>query len=107
MNAPLKLVVRPHVPDDLRELAEYLDTQSDEQGDLFILAAIRTFQQLREFPGIGSPKLCPGLAITDLRSWAVQGYPNHLIYYHSHGGAVVVFAVLHGSRDVRKILRRR
>ena len=57
-------------------------------------------------PGIGSLKNFRG-KLKDIRSWPVDGFPNHLVYDRFTATAVIVLGILHGSRDVSRILRRR
>jgi len=53
---------------------------------------------------MGSPKRFKQANLSGIRSWAVGGFPNHLIYYRVHPDAVIVLAVLHGARDIGSIL---
>ena len=47
------------------------------------------------------------LKLREVRSWPVEGFPNHLVYYRFTPNALIVPAVIHGSGDVSRILRRR
>ncbi len=91
-----KIVLRRGVPDDLHDVVAYLERTSLAVADRFIEAAFRAFDQLAEMPGIGSPKQFGKTGPKGVRSWAVPGFPNHLIYYQVHAEAVIVLAVLHG-----------
>ena len=42
-----------------------------------------------------------------LRFWTLTRYPNYTIVYRPESSPVQVVAVLHGKRDVRRILRDR
>ena len=52
---------------------------------------------------IGSLFRC---SVTGLRSWPVKGFETIRIYYLKLPGRLRVLRILHGKRDVRRILRR-
>ena len=107
MSTGRRVVLRPEVPDDLRAVVEYLERDSVEAADRFIENAFAAFHRIRDMPGVGSPKTFRRTGLKDVRSWAVPGFPNHLIYYQARPDAVVVLAVIHGARNVRAALRGR
>jgi plasmid stabilization system protein ParE len=72
----------------------------------FLDAAEHTITSLLHMPGSGSLKMLPG-RLSEIRSWAVRGFPNHLVLYEIRGRDVYVFAVVHGSRRYQRLLRSR
>jgi plasmid stabilization system protein ParE len=104
----MKRAVRRHaaVEDDILELASFIAKSSREQAFRFLDAAEGTVMSLRHMPGRGSPKMLPG-RLGEIRSWAVRGFPHHLVLYEIRGRDVYVFAVVHGSRSYQKLLRER
>lgn len=40
-----------------------------------------------------------------IRSFAVRGFPNHIIFYLKVHGGIEVLRVLHGARDLRRDLK--
>jgi len=58
-------------------------------------------------PGKGSPKQLDDPLLMNVRSWAVAGFPNHLILYEMRGADVFVLAVVHGARQYERALRDR
>lgn len=105
MSAAARAILRPQVPDDLHEIVVHLDQRSPAAADRFVDAAFAGFERVREMPGIGSPKSFRRPTLVGVRSWAVPGFPNHLIYYQTKDDAIVVLAVLHGARNVRMVLK--
>ena len=104
----MKRSARRHaaVEDDILDLAAYIATDSREQAFRFLDAAEHTITSLHHIPGKGSLKMLPG-RLKDVRSWAVRGFPNHLVLYEVRGRDVFVLAVIHGSRRYQKLLRER
>lgn len=89
------------------DLAGWIARDSLEVAYRFLDAAESSILSLRRFPGRGSPKQVPRLKVFQLRTLAVVGFPKHLIFYEVRSSGVFVFAVLHGSRDYRRVLRGR
>lgn len=102
-----KVVLRPEVADDLHGIVAYLEQSSIDVANRFAPAVFLGFDQLAEMPGMGSLKQFRSRPMRDIRSWAVPGFRNHLIYYRIHSDAVIVLGVMHGAREVSKELRSR
>jgi toxin ParE1/3/4 len=98
---------RPGVDDDIYDLAVYLIEHSEDAARRFVDAVQKTLKDLAQAPGMGSPKQFEHPALVEVRSWAVEGFRNHLIYYVRLADGIDVLAVMHGSRDVEAHLARR
>ena len=98
---------RPGVDDDVYFLALYLLEQSEEATRRFVDAVEVTLKDLAVRPGMGSPKHYDAAELENVRSWAVQGFPNHLIYYVPLPDGIDVLAIMHGARDVQRHLLKR
>ena len=55
-------------------------------------------------PGIGSQRPFPNLP--GLRSWPVPGFEDIRVYYVQTPGVLRIVRVLHGSRDLGRILKK-
>jgi plasmid stabilization system protein ParE len=96
------------VSDDIAATAAYLaEHGSQEIADRFVSQAVRACGDLAHMPGKGSPKSFRSRPGTTIRTWAVPTFPNHLIFYVAASDHVRILAILHGSRDVQRILRER
>jgi toxin ParE1/3/4 len=95
---------RPGVDDDIYDLAAYLIDRSEDAARRFVDAFQITLKDLAAAPGKGSPKQFDDPALMHVRSWAVDGFPNHLIYYFRLPDGIDVLAVMHGARDVESEL---
>lgn len=56
-------------------------------------------RQIRQEPGIGSPRLALALRSPALRIWPIKGFP-HLILYLDLPDGVQIWRVLHSARDI-------
>ena len=72
---------RPGAEDDIFELAKYLLGQSEDAARRFVNAAQKTLKDLARMPGMGSLEAFDEPALAEVRSWRVEGFANHPIYY--------------------------
>ena len=99
-----ELIVAPAARADL--LAQW-DFYADEVGrpdlgDRFFVCAEATFKKLARTPGLGPPRAFRNAKAKKLRSWQVEHFPRHLVFYRplpDERGAEIV-RVLHGARDL-------
>lgn len=63
-------------------------------------------RQLSITPNIGAPKEFGNPALKGIRILPVRGFEDFLIFYLAQGDAVTVIRVLHGMRDLARILKR-
>ena len=97
---------RRGVDDDVLELARYLIEQSEEAARRFVDAVQTTLKDLAQMPGMGSRKDFDDPELSEVRSWRVEGFSNHLIYYFPLSDGIDVLAIMHGARDVESLLKR-
>ena len=57
-------------------------------------------------PQCGSPKPLKNSSFSGLRFTAVQGFEDILIFYIVEPEALRIIRVLHGKRDIKKLLER-
>jgi toxin ParE1/3/4 len=62
--------------------------------------------QLLRMPGIGSPNELKNPSLKGLRAWPVKDFDEILIFYVVEKEAVKVIRILHGKRDIARILKR-
>jgi plasmid stabilization system protein ParE len=61
-------------------------------------------KQLLKLPGRGAPKLMRNPALAGLRVWPVEGFEGMRIFYLVQGETLKVIRILHGKRDINRIL---
>jgi plasmid stabilization system protein ParE len=95
----------PDVADDIAAIAEYIAHDSEDAARRFAPAVEATIRGLADFPGKGSPKWFEHPRLAGIRSWAVDGFPNHLILYRREADeSVYIVTVIHGARQLPGIL---
>ena len=81
---------------------------SPEAAFRFAPAVEATIRGLAAMPGKGSLKFPDHPRLADVRSWAVDGSPNHLILSLREADASIwVLSVTHGARQLPGMLLRR
>ena len=105
MSGPRKKIVRERLAQrDLEEHVDYLADRSPAVAVRFIDAAEQAFKRLRQTPEIGGLWDFQDPRLRGIRVWPIRGFRNHLIFYRVTETAVQVLRVLHGSRDIERIL---
>ena len=72
----LRVILRPEVPQDLREIVTYLEFHSSAAADRFVEAFFSAVDDLAVMPGKGSPKRLRMRRPQGIRSWWVPGFRN-------------------------------
>jgi toxin ParE1/3/4 len=106
----VKVGVRYHrdVRDDIKAIADFIAKNSIDAALRFAPAVDATISMLSEMPGMGSLKEFDDPRLIGIRSRAVKGFRNHLIFYRRDpDGAVRILAVTHGARNLPGFLLRR
>lgn len=87
----------------IRQFRYYLvDQDAPAVAFRFREAVIESVEQLKPHPRMGT--LFQG-SISGLRSWPVKGFEAIRIYYIDDPGRLRVVRILHGKRNVRRILK--
>ena len=103
----MKVVYREAALQDLTRLIRYYLVDQDVP-----LVAIRfrksfstTVNRIRIRPAIAPPCLIRGAAKAgDLRSWPLDGFRSTRVYFLLSEGQLEIVRILHGKRNVRRIL---
>ena len=88
---------------DLQAIYRYIRLDDEAIARCFLESAYDSFEFLADHPMIDRAR--PEFGHPDLRSWRVQGFRNHLIFYRPNSGRVQIWRVLHGSLDLHQIVR--
>ena len=100
----MTLIVKSPVWDDLRKIGKRIAKNNRDAADRFFTAAEQTFELLSQHPRIGRVR---SFSIPGVRSWAVSGFPNYLIFYLPTATEIQILAVLHGARDLPRVIEER
>jgi toxin ParE1/3/4 len=100
----VKIEIHPRAEADIIRQFRYYLVDQDAPGVAFRFrkAVLESIEQLRPHPRMGT--LYQG-SISDLRSWPVKGFEVIRIYYVEIPARLRVVRILHGKRDVRRLLK--
>jgi len=102
-----RYVVRPKADEDLDNQALYLAEQaSADVGHRFLIAAHETFSLLATQPDMGWHPRLEHPTLTSLRVFRISGFDRMLVLYRPMTDGVEIIRVMHGSRDIERLLRR-
>ena len=94
-----RFVLTPAAEGDLLKIIEYLEGDNPNAVLKVVDALDQAMQRLAESPGIGHVR--PDLTDEDVRFWPVFTY---LVVYRPETKPLEIVRVLHGKRDVERIL---
>lgn len=102
----MKVLYRQTASDDIvRQFRYYLLTADAPEIALRFREAVRrTIQSLGQNPHVGPRYSSSTPRLQNLRSWPVSGFEAVRIYYALEADAVHIIRILHGKRDVKRIL---
>lgn len=98
-------VLTPLAKADIFDIWAYIAENSETAADGVEQAIYEACAFLAEGPlhGHTRPDLTPRL----LRFWTLTRYPNYTVVYRPETAPLQVVAVLHGKRNIRRVLRQR
>jgi toxin ParE1/3/4 len=106
VNAPY--AVKPQANLDLDEHADYLSQEASlELGLRFLTAAHETFALLATHPNMGWQARLRHPALKSLRVFRIAGFERMLVLYQPLPDSVDILRVVHGSRNLQALFRRR
>ncbi len=99
------IIKLPRAETDLIGCYTYLGEQASiETADRFLNAVDKTLSLIAKSPGIGAPHETNHPQLTELRSLPVSKFKRYVLYYQAFDDRIEVVRVLHGARDIRRIL---
>jgi toxin ParE1/3/4 len=98
------IIKREEAKRDLDLYAAYIGEASPEAAIRFLDAAEASFRGLAEirYKGIRYESLDP--ALEGMRRFSIRGFEKFLIFYFPRENGIEVIRVIHGSRDILKII---
>ena len=94
----------PEAQIDIEELGLYFSERAPEVENRFYQAIDKTVRVLARSPNLGERFPTQNPKLQGMRVWRIDGFPNHLIFYHSVGDRLEILRVFHGARDYATIL---
>ena len=102
--ASLQVEYREEADADIEKIAFYFAQNAPEVKNRFYQAIDKTVRVLARSPNLGERFPTQNPKLQGMRVWRIDGFPNHLIFYHSTGGRLEILRVFHGARDYATIL---
>lgn len=99
-------IILPAAQADIDDTAEYIAQDSLAAGIALLEATATTLQDVVDMPGIGRER--EDLAherLAGIRSVAIKGFANWLVFYRTIENGIEVIRVLHGARDLETLFR--
>ena len=90
---------------DIFDVWAYIAENNETAADRVEQAIYEACAFLAEGPQRGHTR--PGLTPRSLRFWTLTRYPNYTLVYRPGTAPLQIIAVLHGKRNIRRILKQR
>jgi len=100
-----RILRRPVALRDLIANGRHIAKENPMAAEHFLDAAERTFTELARHPLIGPERHFQRRR--GMRSWRVDDFHDYLIFYRPIEDGVEIYRVVHGARDLRRLLTRR
>jgi toxin ParE1/3/4 len=96
---------RDRAKQDLIDIYRYLAREAGfRTASRFFIQAEATFKQLARMPGMGSRYDPENPAFGGIRFFTISRFNKYLVFYLPTSQGVDIIRVLHGSRDIDRIL---
>ena len=103
MNAPFQFT--PQATEDLDVIWWFIAKDNRDAADRVEMEIIATCRRLAKHPLIGTRR--QDITPLAVRFWTLPKFSNYVIVYRPDTAPLQVVAVLHGRRDLKKILEGR
>jgi antitoxin ParD1/3/4 len=103
MNAPFQFT--PQATEDLDAIWWFIAENNRDAADRVEIEIVATCRRLAKHPGIGSKR--QDITALPVRFWTLPKFSNYVIVYRPDTAPLQVVAVLHGKRDLKKVLEGR
>jgi plasmid stabilization system protein ParE len=90
---------------DIFDIWSYIAQDSEEAAGRVEQAIYDACAFVAEVPLRGHTR--PGFTARPIRFWTLTRYPNYMVVYRPETKPLQIIAVLHGKRNIRRILRAR
>ena len=103
---PLKIIRGEEALSDLADIHLLIAMNNAAAAERFLAGAQASFRTLALWPGIGPRYQSNRKELSGLRFWPVRRFANYLIFYRVTGAPrrLHIVRILHGARDISKIL---
>jgi toxin ParE1/3/4 len=90
---------------DILEQADWYAEQSGEAlAHRWEKAVKSALLRVVRYPSAGTPCTFRSPELRDVRQTTIPGFPKHLLFYRFQNGEVQILRVVHGARDLERLL---
>ncbi|HWB54217.1 MAG TPA: type II toxin-antitoxin system RelE/ParE family toxin [Tepidisphaeraceae bacterium] len=89
---------------DVLDIFVYIGERNFDAAERFLSAFDANLRRLAVMPNIGSLRAFGNPTLDGIRSWPISGFENYLIFYRLIQGEVQILRVIHGARDIDRVL---
>lgn len=101
----MRAVVLPAARADIvRQIGYFIEIGQASVADRFLAATRVAIDRLAETPHAGPPRPMRNPRLTGLRTWSIEGFDDMKVYYLVADEELRVVRILHGRRDIARIL---
>ncbi len=97
--------VTPLAKSDIFGIWSYIADNNEEAADRVEGAIYDACAFVGKSPAVGHFR--PGFTNRGLRFWTVTDFPNYVIVYRPETKPVEIVAVVHGRRNIRRVMKER
>lgn len=99
-----RFIVRPKARRDIRDIAFHIAADNLDASSRFVDQVYQAFELLAQLPNAGSTRRFRREGLRGLRLWRVPHFKDYLIVYRPMRDGVDVIRVLHGARNIERLL---
>ncbi|HLL88144.1 MAG TPA: type II toxin-antitoxin system RelE/ParE family toxin [Tepidisphaeraceae bacterium] len=96
-----RVVLQDAAREDAFHFYQMIARQNPAAAERFLDALRETCEFLAEHPRVGTRRGSTLPQLSDLRSYGIRGFPNHLILFLPLRDGVIIARVRHGAEDLR------
>jgi toxin ParE1/3/4 len=90
---------------DILEQADWYSVQSGEAlAERWERAVTSAVLRVVNRPALGTPCTLNSVELQDVRRITIPGFPRHLLFYKFREKEVLILRVVHGARDLERLL---
>ena len=89
---------------DLIEHYVFIGRDNPDAAERFLDSAEQTFERLAGMPRSGRPWRSPNRRLAGLRVVPIADFSNYLVFYRPEDNGITIVRVLHGARDIDRVL---
>lgn len=103
---PMKRFIRrsKHVRSDIIAIYQYIYERNPEAAERVLDAIEQSIRSLIDTPGIGHYWNSPDPKFRGIRVTSVRPFRQYLIFFRASENAIEVFRVVHGARELSRIV---